>query len=120
MKKNYRHDTKEVNHMAKEETNPTIDDLEGLEELDLDDEVEVVEEDSEEEETPQGIRPNDLAKELGVDGKRVRAWLRVTYPRKSDEKNTNWFLSDDQAQAVRARFTPTTDEDDESETEDEG
>jgi hypothetical protein len=101
-------------HMA--DNKPTADEaieLEDLEELVEDDDS-----DEEVEEAPQGIRPNDLARELNVDGKRVRAYLRQEYPRPTDQKNTNWFLTDSQVAAVRARFTPT-DEDEVEETDSE-
>jgi hypothetical protein len=57
------------------------------------------------------IKPEDLATELGVSGKRIRAFLRTEFPRKTDEKNTSWALTEKQAQAVRERFTPSEDED---------
>lgn len=79
----------------------------------LDDEV------IEEEETAQVLRPNDLAKELGVDGKRVRAFLRDTFPRPTDSKNTNWELTQEMADAVKARFTPSDDQEDEVDEDDE-
>lgn len=55
------------------------------------------------------IRPGDLADELGVDAKRVRAFLRTEFTRPSEAKNSSWLLTPAQAEAVRARFTPTED-----------
>lgn len=63
------------------------------------------------EEAPQGIRPNDLAKELGVDGKRVRAFLRGQFPRQEEARNTNWALTKAQEKAVREKFTAKKAED---------
>ena len=61
-------------------------------------------------------RPETLAQELGVDGKRIRAFLRATYT--DHPKRTEWHLTEDQANAVRERFTPSTDEDELDELED--
>lgn len=59
--------------------------------------------------------PTELANELGVDPKRVRAYLRQEYTRDAEAKNTSWNLSDEVAKAVRARFTKVeSDETDES------
>jgi len=63
------------------------------------------------EETPKVIRPNELAKELGVDGKRVRAFLRTEFTRPTDAKNTNWELSPEMVTAIKERFAPKSDED---------
>ena len=62
------------------------------------------------EETPKVIRPNELAKELGVDGKRIRAYLRTEFTRPGEAKNTNWDLTPEMVTAVKERFTPKTDE----------
>jgi hypothetical protein len=69
----------------------------------------------------EGIRPNDLAKGLGIDGKRVRAFLRSKFPRTQEEHNTNWALTKEQVKAARDHFakkaddaTDTSDESDES------
>lgn len=53
-------------------------------------------------------RPEDLAKELGISGKQIRAWLRRTF---EHEKRTSWLLSAKQAEAVREHFSKS-DEDD--------
>lgn len=57
------------------------------------------------------VRPEDLAKELSISGKQIRAWLRRTF---EHENRTSWLLSEKQAQAVRDHFTK---EDIESEEE---
>ena len=62
-------------------------------------------------EEKQNVTPEMLAKELGVDGKRIRAFLRQEFTRPTEEKNTSWTLSAKQADAVRDRFTPSDDED---------
>jgi len=58
--------------------------------------------------------PTELATELGVDPKRVRAWLRAEYTRDPEAKNTSWHLSEDVAEAVRVRFTKVEEKSDES------
>jgi predicted transcriptional regulator len=58
--------------------------------------------------------PTELANELGVDPKRVRAFLRQEFTRDPEAKNTSWNLSDEVAQAVRTRFTKVETESDES------
>jgi hypothetical protein len=50
------------------------------------------------------MRPEDLARELGIDGKRLRQWLRRTYPRMASEKHTAWVLSDAMVRAARRHF----------------
>jgi hypothetical protein len=59
------------------------------------------------------VRPEQLAKELGVSGKQIRAWLRTTFT--DHEKRTSWLLTAKQAEAVRTRFTASNEEDGESE-----
>lgn len=56
-------------------------------------------------------RPEELAKELGVSGKQIRAWLRTQFP--DHAKRTSWLLNMEQADAVRARFTPSADDESE-------
>jgi len=68
-------------------------------------------------ETPQGIRPEDLARELGVSGKLIRAFLRAEFPRPIEAKNTSWILTEAQAEAVRARFAPVEETEDSEEFE---
>jgi hypothetical protein len=48
--------------------------------------------------------PRTLARELGVSPKSIRAFLRTNYG-KLDAFTTRWLLSDDQARAVRTRFS---------------
>lgn len=60
------------------------------------------------------IRPNDLAKELDVDAKRIRAYLRTEFARESDSKNTNWELTPAMADKVRERFTASNEDSEES------
>lgn len=54
--------------------------------------------------SPALIRPEVLATELGVSGKLVRAYLRKTFTRKPEAKNTAWVLTNDQADKVREHF----------------
>lgn len=49
------------------------------------------------------MTPNDLARELGVDPKRLRAWLRSTWP--PLHPHSRWDLSPEQIAAARLRFT---------------
>ena len=59
------------------------------------------------EETKTVVRPNELAKELGLkDGKRVRAFLRTNFTRPDEAKNSNWELTQEQIDAVREKFAP--------------
>jgi hypothetical protein len=91
--------------MAKENTKAV--DLEDLE----------LEDDDTEEETEETtvVRPSVLAEELGVNAKSIRAFLRREFPRDIKDKNTSWYLTDSQVEAIRDHFTPS--EDDEEETE---
>jgi len=50
------------------------------------------------------IRPEALATELGVSGKLVRAYLRKTFVRSPEAKNTAWVLTSEQAESVREHF----------------
>ena len=59
------------------------------------------------------IRPEQLAKELNVSGKQIRAFLRSEFPRPQEQKRSSWILTKAQADAVRARFTASDDEDEE-------
>ncbi len=51
-------------------------------------------------------RPGDLARELGIDPKRLRSWLRDTYPR--FEPGARWELSPDQVDAARKHWATGT------------
>ena len=48
------------------------------------------------------MTPNDLARELGIDPKRLRAWLRTTWPRL--HPRSRWDLTAEQVTAARQRF----------------
>lgn len=50
------------------------------------------------------IRPEDLAKEIGVSGKVVRAFLRRTFPRKVEAKGTSWTVDAQVAKTTREHF----------------
>ena len=50
------------------------------------------------------MRPNDLADELGIDGRQLRGWLRDAYPRPTTERGAGWVLTADQVAAARERF----------------
>src|SRR4051794_37233541 len=50
------------------------------------------------------MRPNDLADELGVDGRQLRGWLRDMYPRPATERGASWTLTAEQVAAARVRF----------------
>jgi hypothetical protein len=54
--------------------------------------------------TAKTIRPEELAKELGVSGKQIRAYLRANFPRDAKAKNTSWHLNAAQAKKVREAF----------------
>lgn len=62
---------------------------------------------------PKTFTPKALAEELQVDAKRIRAYLRSTdgLARPSEAKNTSWTLTEEQADMVRARFTPSEEDD---------
>jgi uncharacterized protein YjcR len=77
---------------------------------------EIVEVEEVEETTETTMRPKDLAVELEIDPKTLRAWLRREFPREATAKNTSWALTQAQVDAARDHFT--SDEDDE-EVEDE-
>lgn len=51
-----------------------------------------------------GIRPEALAREIGMSAKVLRAWLRRTFPRSSAEYWQPWSLTPEQAAAARAHF----------------
>jgi hypothetical protein len=50
------------------------------------------------------VRPEDLARELGIDGKRLRGWLRNRWPRSPEEHGLPWYLTPDQVAEVRRAF----------------
>lgn len=51
------------------------------------------------------MEPSDLAAQLGVSPKSLRAWLRRTFPRSPLDHNTRWTVTHAQAEAARAHFT---------------
>jgi len=99
-------------NMARKKTTQVVEDLDELEELEEMEEDEDEVEETPKEKTPTGIRPEDLAKELGISGKQIRAFLRRTFPRPLDQKRSSWFLTEKQAQAVRDHFAPEEEEED--------
>ncbi|MGB3910240.1 MAG: hypothetical protein WBL06_07200 [Pseudolysinimonas sp.] len=54
--------------------------------------------------TSDDVTPADLAKELGIDAKRIRAFLRATYGKLNRSVETRWKLTPDQASKVRRHF----------------
>ena len=52
------------------------------------------------------MTPGELAIELGISPKTLRAWLRETFPRPASQKNTSWLLTPEIVRAARARFHP--------------
>lgn len=56
-------------------------------------------------------RPEELAASLGVDAKRVRRFLRETYPRDEEEKGADWLLTAEQAKTVVEQFGETEEAD---------
>jgi len=49
-------------------------------------------------------RPEEVANVLGVSGKLVRGYLRMTFPRPSEAKGTTWVLNADQLNATLDHF----------------
>lgn len=50
------------------------------------------------------MTPVILAKQLKLDPKRLRAWLRKTYPRPRSEHGKRWHLTDKQKAEARRHF----------------
>ena len=50
------------------------------------------------------ITPTALAKELNVDPKRLRAYLRSNHARPAEAKNTSWTITTPVAAKARAYF----------------
>lgn len=50
------------------------------------------------------MTPDELARELGISGKHLRAWLREQYPRTEEMKNKPWNLTAAHESAARRRF----------------
>jgi len=63
---------------------------------------------------PVTFTPKALAEELGVDAKRIRSYLRNEFSRANEAKNTTWLLDEAAAKAVRERFTPKTESDEDT------
>lgn len=57
------------------------------------------------------FRPEELAAKLGVDGRRVRDFLRESYPREEEEHGADWLLTFEQAQIVLDQFSDTEEAD---------
>lgn len=51
------------------------------------------------------MEPPDLARELGIDAKKLRSWLRRTYPRSLVDHNSRWALTPEQVAAARNQFS---------------
>ena len=49
-------------------------------------------------------RPDDLATRLGIDGRRLRGFLREAYPRPEGERGQEWHLTPEQAESVLEHF----------------
>lgn len=54
-------------------------------------------------------RPEELATRFGIEGRRVREFLRETYPREDTERGSEWYLTAEQAEAVYAAFASEID-----------
>ena len=54
-------------------------------------------------------RPEDLAARLGLDGRRVREFLRERFPRAESEHGDAWVLTPDQAEALLTQFASDAD-----------
>lgn len=50
------------------------------------------------------MKPEALARELGISGKTLRAWLRKRYPRSAAARYQRWVLTGSQVEAARRRF----------------
>lgn len=50
------------------------------------------------------VRPEQIATDLGISGKIVRAFLRQTYTRPIEAKGTTWVLNGEQANATFDHF----------------
>lgn len=48
--------------------------------------------------------PTDVARDLGINPKALRDWLRATYPRREDESHTRWYLTPEMTRAARSHF----------------
>jgi hypothetical protein len=50
------------------------------------------------------MRPKELARELGISPRTLRAWLRMTYPRDARDGGRPWVLTGAQRGCPRGRF----------------
>lgn len=50
------------------------------------------------------LTPKALAEEIGIDPKVLRSYLRKTFPRPVEVKNTSWIVPADAAEAAREKF----------------
>jgi hypothetical protein len=50
------------------------------------------------------MKPDELAEELGISGKTVRAFLRERYRRGGARRYERWYLTEEQIAAVRENF----------------
>ena len=57
--------------------------------------------------TCDGTRPEDLARELAISGKELRAWLRQRWPRAVPEEGREWHMTHAQVQMARRRWGAT-------------
>lgn len=54
--------------------------------------------------TSKTYTPKQLASELGVDPKSLRGFLRKTFPRAVEAKNTSWIIDANAANVARKHF----------------
>lgn len=50
------------------------------------------------------LTPKVLAEEIGIDAKVLRSFLRQTFPRPVEVKNTTWIIPAEAADAAREKF----------------
>ncbi len=60
------------------------------------------------------MTPTELGKELDVDPKRIRQYLRSNFARTAEAKNTSWALPVSTVKAVREHFAPKAKDEDKS------
>ena len=56
---------------------------------------------------PEFTTPDELAAELAITGRRLRAWLRVEFPRPDSEHGTRWYLDEHIVRRARTHFRPS-------------
>jgi len=61
------------------------------------------------------VTPSALAEKLGVDPKRLRAYLRANHARPIEAKNTSWMIPADVAKAATEYFAAKSAPSDEDE-----